>query len=67
MVKEEEIRACFLRLLENLWQGCQGYEYPVYLSLRIPNLKPWIIPVFGQGCRGYPFYGLGYLMCERHR
>src|SRR3954467_2776748 len=66
MVKQEEGRPDLFGLLEDLRQGREGDEDSLYLPAGIPDLKTRVVPVFGQGARSYPLYGLGYLSYAHH-
>jgi hypothetical protein len=65
-VEEQEVRPNLLCLLEDLWQGRQGDEYPVDLAIEIPDLEPDVVPIFRQSPWGYLLYGLGYLSHAHH-
>lgn len=66
MVEEEEVRLDLLRLLEDLRQGGEGDEDPIYLGVMVADLEPHVVPVLREGARCYLLYGLGYLSYACH-
>jgi len=65
-VEEEEVRPHLPGLLEDLRQRREGDEHSVHFANGVPNLEPNVVPVLGQGARGYLLYRICYLVDAHH-
>jgi hypothetical protein len=66
VVEEQEVSPRLLRLLEDLVHGRERDQHPARLRRRVPDLEPRVVPILGEGGRGYPLEGLRYVPHARH-